>query len=755
MWLKRRGLHRATLRRYGSYLATPTTDGLMSAADKAAFNNNVAGWSLSTTRHYMLSKSGSDSNDGYSDSGSPDSSKAVLTWSKLLSIIPRNGNARKAVVHVEVGDYSAESVRLEGFVGYDRLIFKVTGTVATAGATAFAYDDADKFACGGAISSGTKTTGYNIAYSTKTITGCTFAGGSFTVTAVGHGFAVGDKILIEGVVGINVNGVAVVATTPTADTFTIANCNGFGTYVSGGAARRWKLTAVDATAVSFTDDDSARSTLTGVRVRFDSATTTSSLRNASTNCYANGVDTIIPGSNWQTGGSGGSEAPAAGDVCYFEEPAALVGAVTVNSCWNNSFFFVGFDCASISLTGTRPPTFVFTKIRTTGTFFSASNTPGVTVQSTWTDDGGTTKQVGSGLMHFGTSTVSIGAGSSLSGFTKSVVNPISGNGRMTINGNSTYSVGGATVCVWGIDVLGSGLTGANHSGTVTVTTIGNSSLADVAGAAFRMTRINRSSSFAGGGIQIQGGNCLVHGVDISGQDDEGNCIDVSGTATKVQIRSVTGSRGNSNYGLGIGKYYDSNLYGAIGALVGITQGNSAALIGQEAGYIGVAGAKGHIRMSGDFNVENPFTNECEFEWTFFQFYAGITDKWNNTIKYFSAQTATQKCGHVFNPHAWQSDESSAAKFLIWRTDSTANKACLAQADSAANATNVLGVSLNMIDALNKFVLLKDSDKIWVQFDAASTPAINDDAWLSTSEAGKAQDFLPVDSGTRPTQRSPS
>lgn len=83
----------------------------------------------------------------------------------------------------------------------------------------------------------------------KAITGITQAT-SPTVTAIAHGLSIGDSVVIQGVVGMTQinNRIAIVATVPTADTFTIdIDTTGFTAYGSGGFVGRAEL---------FTDDRS-------------------------------------------------------------------------------------------------------------------------------------------------------------------------------------------------------------------------------------------------------------------------------------------------------------------------------------------------------------------------------------------------------------------------------------------------------------------------------------------------------------------
>jgi uncharacterized protein (TIGR02217 family) len=152
-----------------------------------------------------------------------------------------------------------------GLTAYSRRIWKlVSGTIVgyrngspiTVGASAGNISiDVNN----GQITFVADTTKNVLANSTKTITAITQANPG-QVTAVGHGFATGDKIKITSVGGMTqVNNLYFTITVVDADNFTIGvNTSGYGAYTSGGSAIKYGITQtspvrVNSTAHGFTN----------------------------------------------------------------------------------------------------------------------------------------------------------------------------------------------------------------------------------------------------------------------------------------------------------------------------------------------------------------------------------------------------------------------------------------------------------------------------------------------------------------------
>lgn len=134
----------------------------------AAVDDIVADWPIASVRWYALDgTSGNDSNPGYSDTTSADAgTKAKLTLAGLASILPRVGRGRKLCIVIRAGDYSAQGgldVLLSSMDGYAAgfPVVVATDTVASAGATAFAGDAADRTCLGMTTATGMNAAGYN------------------------------------------------------------------------------------------------------------------------------------------------------------------------------------------------------------------------------------------------------------------------------------------------------------------------------------------------------------------------------------------------------------------------------------------------------------------------------------------------------------------------------------------------------------------------------------------------------------------
>lgn len=108
-------------------LATETTPGLMSAADKTKLDGIEDGATWVGTRFYAVDfTSGLDTNAGFSDTSMSDAGTvAKKTWAGFLAIFPTNGRGQSAVIAIARVDSSGttygEALTLDGIVGYDQL----------------------------------------------------------------------------------------------------------------------------------------------------------------------------------------------------------------------------------------------------------------------------------------------------------------------------------------------------------------------------------------------------------------------------------------------------------------------------------------------------------------------------------------------------------------------------------------------------------------------------------------------------------
>ena len=121
---------------------------------------------------------GNDENIGFSDiSMAVAGTVALKTIEELLTRVPRCGNGQTVVIAIKTraggtpgvtpapGYFKKDGITpdrllINGFYGYFFFLVRGTGTVATASATAFANDTADKIALGSEIAIGTDVAGY-------------------------------------------------------------------------------------------------------------------------------------------------------------------------------------------------------------------------------------------------------------------------------------------------------------------------------------------------------------------------------------------------------------------------------------------------------------------------------------------------------------------------------------------------------------------------------------------------------------------
>ncbi|MBT8452964.1 MAG: hypothetical protein KJO40_13430 [Deltaproteobacteria bacterium] len=126
-----------------------------------------------SVRYYAVDyDAGSDSNIGYSDVDMATAGTVALkTLERLRQVFPPVGNGRRAVIAIaaraggavyrNIANTLDDEMQLVGVTGYEYVLVRGTGNVATAGAVKFANDAADKVALGAQIFAGTNAAGYN------------------------------------------------------------------------------------------------------------------------------------------------------------------------------------------------------------------------------------------------------------------------------------------------------------------------------------------------------------------------------------------------------------------------------------------------------------------------------------------------------------------------------------------------------------------------------------------------------------------
>jgi hypothetical protein len=682
----------------------------------------IADWAPDTVRFFMVSSvTGSDSNRGWAD-GAPDASLAIRTWTRLLEILPRDGGGRTAVVLVEgaITDFA-----MMGFTGYGHLIIRGTGDVPTAGAVRFSNTTADKIACGAVPAPGASATGYRLAFSAVTITAAT-ATSPIECTAAAHGLATGDKIMVfAGAANgtIDLHGVQTITVTGP-DTFTCDGTVGRGTFTGTCAAHRWKLTAVDASPVAFTDDMvSAADSLLGFRVRFAYNTTTAALRNRSFGIIASGLDTIVPPQSPHLFGMVGT------DTLYIEQPGVSV--------WSQYLMFDLYNVndMKMSVAGLRTGDLYTQDTRGLDytLCFNAhqySNGEGfghvlydcdsAYFSSTFTDESLGYRNLGYGSRFEG--------GGNGSCFNVYDTREVTGMIAVVFSSFSAWDVpqcefSGVGSLDFYSSFFGSGLT--VDAGEYA--SIGSVDYAYGNG----ITRVNK-----GGIVGAGRGRLVLGGVQITNCAADGstqNAVEL-GAECSVALLGVYGTRGNPRFGLLMGPESGGSKGGGE-SVVKLT-----AITWTAQPPVTVAGALGDVALCvpvDSFGVV-PWENIAK---------QNFRDGYMNSIVAASADPLVAMSAPM-------SYSAGATDVLAYRICKVSGQRTVdhAQADSAANATGVVCVAQNgtaLASSLAGIVGI-GSGQTFIEFDTSggkAAPAVGDMAYLSPDTAGMAQTVTPAVAGT--------
>jgi hypothetical protein len=619
------------LRADGTWAATPSS----------------ATWPQAAIRYYAVDyDGGSDANLGFSDvSMAAAGAVALKTLEQLGEIFPRIGNNNVAVVAIKAraggaayrnkADTDDDSTFfLQGVYGYKHVLVRGTGDVATAGATAFANDTADRIACGSQIVLGTSATGYE-------------------PTGV-----------------------------PTSSVFT---CQ-----ITGGGAPGL----------------AAEPALIGKRIRFDSATTTVALQNATAMIHQNTADTITVATNLPA-------VPALTDVFYIEEPGLAVNQVLVEtsnpseiadgaSFAQRGVFVVGFrttapagksiNCAGstarVSLAFVEGNTTSFSDIRIGDAFTAA-------ITNTYVSGDFTTVTVGVGARTPG--------GITCSGIRSLTIQTVAMTAaRFQLIDVITGSVGSGSYSALGALIQGCG-TFVTPTSALPGFQVGNGGSATIrpfrcVGAFTAIINITRS-------------NCSVRGCDLTGAGAS-PLIWLRGLGQNVNVNNCTGSAGNTGSGLSLSDARACN----------VTMGNLGSNTFTGAANRDIEGSGGSFWTHADLSLSD------------------IADSHANRIS--GASVATTSLEILFtNDGTLDIPQYS----VVRATGNSLVRAALA--DSAANASGVVAViqSRLMNTAATTVGSGITAGAGWIQFDGA--PAAGDVAYLSHLNAGQARNTSPPVAGT--------
>jgi len=212
-------------------------------------------------------------------------------------------------------------------------------------------------------------------------------------------------------------------------------------------------------------------------------------------------------------------------------------------------------------------------------------------------------------------------------------------------------------------------------------------------------------------LSLTNTDSFIRGVDIQ-ETAAASCIEIRGVGSLGVINDVVGSTGNTGVGLDMTLNRDMRL------LMGQLNANTfTATAGQD-----VRGAGPVYYVHADYARTD------------------LRDKFNNTIQ-GNDSTALGQPTFVSNDGT-----GTIAQYAVCRSTG-ASTVRAAQADSAANAAGVTGVSQSQLTTgtpTNNAMMIT-SGASWVQFDSA--PSVGNIAYLSTATAGNAQVAVPAVSGS--------
>jgi len=272
--------------------------------------------------------------------------------------------------------------------------------------------------------------------------------------------------------------------------------------------------------------------------------------------------------------------------------------------------------------------------------------------------------------------------------------------RFQILNTPSYSVGAGSFSFLGALIQNCGAH-ANFS------SVGSNFLGNNGSATAR--RFRTTSSFIEA-INVTTSGCTLRGVDITGVGSD-PMIRIKGVSLGISIQDVVGSTGNTGVGLELAEARMCKiLMGTFGA------NTFTATAGQD-----IAGAGPVYYVHADYIRTN------------------LRDEGGNEI--------VGLAGAIVGPTTLMVNDGNAniGQYKICRmTGSSIVR--VAQADSAANASGIGGVSQSAFTSAGpQKSMLANGGGTWLQFDAA--PTAGNIAYLSTATAGNAQDTVPAVAGS--------
>lgn len=452
-------------------------------------------------------------------------------------------------------------------------------------------------------------------------------------------------------------------------------------------------------APGFPAEASGFSAISGKRIRFDPATTTVALRNATQMIMSNTTTAIVVGSALPA-------VPAAGDIFYIEEPAARIGLFNSSPGANQVITVVGLRSTGAGASAFSAPgsTVSGAGLEMTGSF-SPARMVDLVLTRTYPDEGGASVAVGTGFRSDGQMFLSSIAATVTVDYSSTV-----GTTQFSINSRLSGSLTvAALACLFRTGVsLGnlSGGSAANPLLSFGVYAIGPG------------LRITATPGGATGAIEINTvGGATIRGGDITNQ-------------TKALVR--IGGCDRSNFTI---NGLTSVAGGNTDVIVDVTGGNfgTNVAIGQSTANTATS-TVGDIRLTG--SVIAPFAGLATTNY--------VDSGGNNFIG--NGGVIVERGVNYTN-----SSGGAIAQFSVVRSNGTTGQMTTAQADTAAHAAGILGVCITAPANGALGLVVPAGGQTWVQFDA-STPTAGGIAYLSVGTVGDAQSGIPANAATNQKNR---
>ncbi|HKS94983.1 MAG TPA: hypothetical protein VJV74_02495, partial [Terriglobia bacterium] len=444
------------------------------------------------------------------------------------------------------------------------------------------------------------------------------------------------------------------------------------------------------------------SSIGGLRIRFDANTATVALRNLASNVWKNTASQIVVGADLPV-------APSTSDVLYVETTELQIGAGSCTIGSNDVTYIVGERwTASTSIRGTGGPLVLSACESTTGSH-AVSNFGATACAQNYTDAQGGVNLVGTAGRY-----VTSGGSAGGFGFTfnescsfacGTVTGSFGASGcsvlLSSVDNFSSIGIGSHFLCGVNVATGAGSINNGNSSGRA------NQSIGTLGTPGFQRLRINSTSTVAG--MFLCSTAVRVQGVDINNQAN--NCIVLGGGGVSPRFAYafddvVSTEGGNTGTIL-----YMVNTQGTL-VEWGRAVANSLTSTGAD-----ILFADNAIGTFAGLATTN------------------YRDHWDNNIV-GGAGIVVDKPGKLVSITG-----VPASIGQILKSTGLNSQVQLAQADSSADSSGIVGVAMTPAAANSTLLMATPGTACAILFDT-SLPAVGGKAYLSTGTAGEAQSGSP-------------